>query len=168
MNEAAPKKVVVGCQGGGAHAAFEAGVLTAILADIEQRKRFELVGISGTSAGALCALMVWYGLAPKKGRPGSPGEAIEKINSFWDDFAAKTPAEIALNAAAYTAIRAEEQEVPVLGLNVPVFGLNPAGLISRGMIAGLPPLCVRKVFFDFDSMVGAACPDFEHVDWQAV
>ena len=84
-----PKKVAIGCQGGGMHAAFEVGVLTEILKDIRDKKRIELVGLSGTSAGALCALMVWYGLAPKPGSPGSADEAIEKLNDFWDDFVAE-------------------------------------------------------------------------------
>ena len=84
MSSSAPK-IAIGCQGGGTHAAFEAGVLSEILKDMQTRKRFDLVGLSGTSAGALCAMMVWYGLAPKKGRPGSgsAAEAIEKINTFW-------------------------------------------------------------------------------------
>src|SRR5262245_17205612 len=88
-----PKKVALGCQGGGMHAAFEVGVLTEILNNIEQKNgkyidkknRFELVGLSGTSAGALCALMVWYGLAPKNGVPGSVVEASTKLNDFWDN-----------------------------------------------------------------------------------
>ena len=73
-------KVAVACQGGGTHAAFEVVVLTEILKDIHERNRFELVGLSGTSAGALCALMVWYGLAPKNGRAGSVRAAIDKLN----------------------------------------------------------------------------------------
>jgi predicted acylesterase/phospholipase RssA len=71
-----PKKVVVGCQGGGVHAAFAVGVLTEILGNVDRQEKqkdegqkFELVGVSGTSAGALCALMTWYGLAPKNGKP---------------------------------------------------------------------------------------------------
>jgi hypothetical protein len=44
------------------------GVLCEILTDIQKQNRFELVGLSGTSAGALCTLMVWYGLAPKNGQ----------------------------------------------------------------------------------------------------
>ncbi|MGA7531191.1 MAG: patatin-like phospholipase family protein, partial [Pseudolabrys sp.] len=63
-------KVAVACQGGGMHVAFTVGVLTEILRDIDTRNRFDLVGLSGTSAGALCALMVWYGLAPKIQGPG--------------------------------------------------------------------------------------------------
>ena len=76
------KKIAIACPGGGTHAAFEVGVLTEILKDMQDQKRFDLVGLSGTSAGALCALMVGYGLAPKKGRQGSGSvaEAIEKIN----------------------------------------------------------------------------------------
>lgn len=163
-----PAKIVIGCQGGGAHAAFEAGVLSEILKDMDERKRFELVGISGTSAGALCALMVWYGLAPKNGRPGSPREAIEKLNSFWDGFSANTPAEIVLNQAAYRSIKAQEGELPVLGINAPVFGLNPAGLISKALTASLPPFGVRREYYDFDAMIASACPDFDRIDWPAV
>jgi len=33
-----PKKVAVGCQGGGMHAAFEVGVLTEILKNIDEQK----------------------------------------------------------------------------------------------------------------------------------
>ena len=74
------------------HAAFEVGVLTEILKDVRDNGRFELVGLSGTSAGALCALMVWYGLAPKAGKPGSADQAIECLNDFWEDFvAARAP-----------------------------------------------------------------------------
>jgi NTE family protein len=166
--EAAPKRVVVGCQGGGAHAAFEVGVLTEILRFMDEAKRIELAGISGTSAGALCALVTWYGLAPKAGQQGSPAEAIDRLNSFWNDFAAKTPAEIALNAIGYRAIKAQEAELPLFGLNAPVFGMNPSGLINQAITASLPPFGVRKEFYDFDTMIATACPDFGSIDWPGV
>ena len=63
----------------------------------------KISGFSGTSAGALCALMVWYGLAPKAGRPGSAAEAIKNINTFWDTFASEPPAEIVQSAFAQFA-----------------------------------------------------------------
>ena len=66
-----PKKVAIACQGGGTHAAFAAGVLTELLIDMENHKRFDMVGLSGTSAGGLCAMMAGYGLMPKKSRNGS-------------------------------------------------------------------------------------------------
>ena len=90
-----PTKVAIGCQGGGMHAAFAVGVLTEILKDIRNKKQFELVGVSGTSAGALCALMVWYGLAPKDGSPGSVDEAIKGLNAFWEDVCLHGPRDCA-------------------------------------------------------------------------
>jgi NTE family protein len=43
--------VAIACQGGGIHASFAVGVLSEILKNMEEKKRFELVGLSGTSAG---------------------------------------------------------------------------------------------------------------------
>ena len=139
------KKVAVGCQGGGMHVAFEVGVLTEILKDVGQN-RFELVGLSGTSAGALCALMAWYGLAPKNGSPGSVRAAIDSLDRFWNGFVARTPAEMLLNLLTYGKFWADEQEIPVLGVNAPVFGLNPFGAIMKAVAAGLPTLGVRRQY----------------------
>jgi hypothetical protein len=100
------------------------GVLSEILKDVG-RGRFELVGIGGTSAGALCALLVWYGLAPKNGAMGSATEGVDILNHFWGDFVACTPAETVLNLLSYGAFRADETEIPVLGLMRPFAGLNP-------------------------------------------
>jgi NTE family protein len=160
-----PKKVAVGCQGGGMHAAFEVGVLAKILEDIDQKKQFELVGLSGTSAGALCALMVWYGLAPKKnGHAGAP-VAIKQLEDFWDGFVASNLAETMLNLITYGAYWAEEREIPGLGVTAPVFGLNPFGLISQAVAAGLPQLGVRRQYFGLDELLSEACPEFDDIDW---
>ena len=160
--------VVVACQGGGIHAAFEVGVLTEILKDVE-RGRFELMGISGTSAGALCALLVWYGLAPKNGAPGSAAEAVDILNRFWEDFVACTPAENVLNFLTYSAFRAEEAEIPVVGLNAPVFaGLNPAGLLYKTVAACLPSVGIRKQYFDLDDLLARTCVHFAKIDWAGV
>jgi NTE family protein len=163
-------KVAVACQGGGMHAGFEIGVLTKILEDINERKRFELVGLSGTSAGALCALMVWYGLVPKvSGSRGSALEAIDRLNRFWDDYVAQTGTETLMNLFTYGALRAEETEIPVLGVNAPIpFGLNPYGMISKAVAACLPRLGARQQYFDLECMLGKACPDFSKIDWQDV
>ena len=162
------KKVAIGCQGGGMHAAFEVGVLTEILEDMRDNKQFEIMGLSGTSAGALCALMVWYGLAKKAGSPGSEDEAIHHLNHFWDDFVASTGSETALNLLTYGTFWAEEKELPVLGVNVPILGLNPYGAIFRAFAASLPSLGVRKQYFDLEDMLAKACPDFDRIDWQGL
>ncbi len=161
----APTKVAVACQGGGIHASFAVGVLTEILKKYD-KKKFELVGLSGTSAGALCTLLVWYGLAPKNGRAGSVGEAIKSLQDFWKRFAATTRAEKMVNLLAYFGFRAQEYETPLLGLNAPVFGFNPGGLISKAVFAGLPLLRVRQEYFDLDELLEEACPEFDGIDWR--
>ena len=166
--EAAPKKVAIACQGGGIHAAFAVGVLGEILKDLEQQRRFQLIGISGTSAGALCALMVWYGLAQKNGRVGSPREARECLRSFWESFAAIGLAERLLNFAAYSAFKMREIETPILGLTLPVVKMNPRGVISHAVMAALPFLGVRQEYFDLADLLDQACPEFESVEWDAL
>src|SRR5262249_32542310 len=60
---AARKRINLALQGGGAHGAFTWGVLDQLLSD----GRIEIDGISGTSAGAINAVMLADGL----GRGGS-------------------------------------------------------------------------------------------------
>jgi NTE family protein len=171
-----PKKVVIGCQGGGMHAAFGVGVLIEVLKRIDEQKkrkandekRFELVGLSGTSAGALCALLTWYGLAPKKHSPGSEHEAIDKLRKFWDGFVAIGGMETALNFLTYRTFWAEELEVPLLGVNAPVLSsLNPYGAIFKMVAALLPHLGVREQYFDLEKLLAEACPALRDnsVDW---
>jgi NTE family protein len=161
------KKVAVGCQGGGMHAAFEVGVLIEILKAYENQK-FDLVGLSGTSAGALCALMTWYGLAAKNGHAGSAGEAIERLTRFWDQFVAKTGAETLLNLMTFGALRLEETEIPVLGINAPILGINPAGAIYKTVTACLPRIGVRTQYYDLEELLGTDCADFPHIEWSKI
>jgi NTE family protein len=62
-----PPTVAIACQGGGSHAAFTAGVLSALLGP-EHRERYRLAGLSGTSGGAMCAALAWAGLIRRGGR----------------------------------------------------------------------------------------------------
>jgi len=68
------KKINLGLQGGGAHGAFTWGVLDCLLED----ERIDIEGISGTSAGAMNAVMLADGLA----RGGAP-EARKRLADFW-------------------------------------------------------------------------------------
>ena len=72
-------RVAIACQGGGSHAAFAAGVLGALLAP-ERRARFDLVALSGTSGGAMCAALAWSGLVR-----GGADEASRRLRDFWRD-----------------------------------------------------------------------------------
>ncbi len=68
------KRISLALQGGGSHGAFTWGVLEALLED----GRFELAGISGTSAGGMNAAAVVHGLI-KGGNAG----AIHALEAFW-------------------------------------------------------------------------------------
>jgi len=57
MNETT-RRVAVACQGGGSHTAFTAGALKRLL----KAEGYEFVAFTGTSGGAIDALLSWYGL----------------------------------------------------------------------------------------------------------
>jgi NTE family protein len=92
-------KVAIACQGGGSHAAFAAGVLLRLLGP-ERRDRFELVALSGTSGGAMCASLVWRGLVGS-----GPDEAIQRLTEFWREVAVTDPLDFAANVWAVSWAR---------------------------------------------------------------
>jgi NTE family protein len=69
-----PKRINLALQGGGAHGAFTWGVLDHLLED----GRLTIEGISGTSAGAVNAVMLADGL-----KRGGPEEARKRLSDFW-------------------------------------------------------------------------------------
>ncbi|MBX9700387.1 MAG: patatin-like phospholipase family protein, partial [Acetobacteraceae bacterium] len=84
--EAGTRIVNLALQGGGAHGAFTWGVLDRLL---EERARIGIEGISATSAGAMNAACVAYGMAR-----GGPEEARAVLERFWmriSDRAALSP-----------------------------------------------------------------------------
>lgn len=88
-----PTRIAIACQGGGSHTAFTAGVLGELLPNLEPE--YEVVGLSGTSGGAACALLAWYGMVHPDHTPGA------LLSSFWEEMAASKP----LHRVANTAIR---------------------------------------------------------------
>src|SRR5690348_14609001 len=69
-----PKRINLALQGGGAHGAFTWGVLDHLLED----GRLAVEGVSGTSAGAVNAVMLSAGL-----RRGGAEEARKRLSDFW-------------------------------------------------------------------------------------
>ena len=70
-----PRKVALALQGGGSHGAFTWGVLDRLLDDAT----IEVVGISGTSAGAMNGALVVDGLVG-----GGPKQARLKLRQYWE------------------------------------------------------------------------------------
>lgn len=100
-----PKNIVIACQGGGAHAAYAAGALQTLLPKL-QKEESRLVGISGTSGGAICALLAWYGLLQ-----GGPELAREKLAQFWQSNCAQLPGEMLWNDSSIRAQGTVRQEI---------------------------------------------------------
>src|SRR3712207_4223085 len=101
MTETGPTRVAIGCQGGGSHTAFTAGVLKRLLGASEL-DGYEVVGLSGTSGGAVCALLAWSALLEDD--PAAAGRLLE---GFWADNSATTPLEQLVNAWVVWAARLE-------------------------------------------------------------
>ena len=86
-----PRRVAIACQGGGSHTAFTAGVLSRLF-DGPGPAGYEVVGLSGTSGGAVCALMAWTAL-----RDDDQHKARALLDGFWGDNSASTPLDAAVN-----------------------------------------------------------------------
>lgn len=82
-------KVAIACQGGGSHSAFTGGVLQHLL----DARAHRIVALSGTSGGAICALLTWYGLLT-----GGAVKAERLLEHFWRANSATTLTDRATNA----------------------------------------------------------------------
>jgi NTE family protein len=84
-NESNTRRVAIACQGGGSHTAFTAGALKKLLKVLKEKGAqghddYEIVALSGTSGGSICALLAWYGLLMN-----DTNKASELLDSFWKD-----------------------------------------------------------------------------------
>jgi len=84
------RRIAIACQGGGSHTAFTAGVLKRILK--EENEKFEIIALSGTSGGAICALLAWYGLLTNDKK-----KSIRLLDSFWQENSTRSYWEKILN-----------------------------------------------------------------------
>ncbi|MCV0437643.1 MAG: patatin-like phospholipase family protein [Hydrogenophaga sp.] len=85
-----PPAINLALQGGGAHGAFTWGVLDALLED--GRLRYD--GVSGTSAGAMNAVLLAQGLMA-----GGTQGARDALRGFWSAVAGSLPFEVAVPTA---------------------------------------------------------------------
>ena len=91
-------RILIACQGGGAQTAFTAGALKALFQE-GVHEEFDIVGLSGTSGGAMCTALAWYGL-----RKGDK-EPWKRLDAFWEENTAKSPIEIAFNRYLVDTLR---------------------------------------------------------------
>lgn len=86
-----PKRIAIACQGGGSQCAFVAGALKTLLAAGVHRQ-YRVVGLSGTSGGALTAALAWFGLL--KEAHGDQTPIGDRVLACWADLTAQTPKEM--------------------------------------------------------------------------
>jgi predicted acylesterase/phospholipase RssA len=143
--------VAIACQGGGSHAAYTAGVLKAILRQ-QATRPYTIIGYSGTSGGAISALLAWYGQL--EGGPNTPGGAArsrELLDAFWDENAATSAWEQIVDWWAV-----ELQRLPV------EFRLSPYELPLAWTEALLASWSPRREFVDLKALLTA------HVSFPAI
>ncbi|HVU51552.1 MAG TPA: patatin-like phospholipase family protein [Polyangia bacterium] len=84
MDDGGRKRIAIACQGGGSHTAFTAGVLQGLLRRLPGDA--QVVALTGTSGGAICAALAWDGLVR-----GNPQQGVDKLERFWRAMGASDP-----------------------------------------------------------------------------
>jgi NTE family protein len=138
MTDAVPPRrrprIAIACPGGGSHTAFTAGALKALLQEGVHRD-FNIVALTGTSGGAICAALVWYAL-----RRGDP-DPWARLEAFWEANTAQTLPEQAFNDAMVAMLRTVSRG------HLPVVQTSPAAPMMQ-LATRLTGLMMRPEFFD--------------------
>src|SRR5215468_4596760 len=144
----AKPKIAIACQGGGSQTAFTAGVLKALI-DREIGQRFEVVSISGTSGGAVCATLVWFAIC-NGDRP-----LWRRLIDFWNENTAISPVERAFNDAIIQSMRMINS-----GL-LPAFQLSPSSPYVKSLLSWAKLGC-RDEFTNFPAVLR------KHIDFDRI
>ena len=128
-------KIAIACQGGGSQTAFTAGVLQALF-EAGIKEEFDIVSLSGTSGGAVCAALVWYAI--KSGEQ----PVCKRLMAFWKDNTPHTSDEIFFNDSLVHWLRL------VNSGSWPSLHLSPASPIVQTMM-GYFSTGKRRAFLDF-------------------
>lgn len=143
-------RIAIACQGGGSQTAFTAGALK-VLSDAtpELADHFELVSISGTSGGALCAALIWYGHLKGDNPPW------RRLMAFWKENTAQGWAEETFNDMIISGMRMINA-----GL-LPAFQISPSSPVVQRMMAAAT-FGQRRTFSDFRALLEA------HIDFAEI
>lgn len=144
-------KVAIACQGGGSHAAFTAGVLQAWFEDNVQ-DQFEIVSISGTSGGALCAALIWYALK----RGDQPVQ--QRLLDFWEDNTAQTYPERLFNDLAIKNLELTSRGI------LPQWNISPASPLLKQWTS-IATLGLRSRFTNFPELLETHINFAEIASW---
>lgn len=136
------KKLAIACQGGGSHTAFTAGVLKKLL-ERQVQHHYSLIGLSGTSGGALCATLSWVGLLEEA--KGKKGPVYERLVNFWQANTAISAWEKGLNNFTIQLLKLQDSAI------IPSFASNPYS--QEGVLKSLMSMTPRKEYLDFQQLL---------------
>ncbi len=145
------KKVAIACQGGGSQTAFTAGVLKSIFKNDVHKKK-EIVSLSGSSGGAVCAALSWYSLL--KAARGDKAPIEQRLDGFWRSNSTQNVMEETLNDSLIGFLQFVE-----IGM-MPEWKIGPDSPMGKAMLSGLRAMFPR--FYDFKRLLEAHM-DFEEI-----
>lgn len=111
--------------------------------------QFEIVSLSGTSGGALCAVLIWYALK----RGDNPVE--QRLADFWQDNAAQTPQEQFFNDFVIKNLELTSKGI------LPQFNVSPASPLLKSWTS-FATANLRNRYTDLQALIEA------HIDFQEI
>jgi NTE family protein len=138
------KKIAIACQGGGSQTAFTAGVLKTFFEN-KVHKKTQIVGLSGTSGGAVCACLSWYSLL--KAAKGDQTPVEWRLMSFWEDNSTQNFFEQIFNESLINYIQLVNR-----GL-IPTLELSPDSPLARTLLSLSTVMLPRRNFYDFKGLL---------------
>ena len=146
-------RIAIACQGGGSQTAFTAGVLKGLFEE-GVHEDFDIVSLSGTSGGSICAALAWYAL--EKGER----EPWRRVVDFWHENTAQSPAEQAFNSFVIESLRNVSKG------NLPQFNVSPSSPVMAAMF-GVAAAGFRPRFLDLRALIEAHIDFAELERWGA-
>ncbi len=146
------KKVAIACQGGGSQTAFTAGVLKALFKN-EVHEQNEIVSLSGSSGGAVCAALSWYSMLKYAHGDKTPIE--QRLDDFWRSNSTQNIMEETLNDSLMGFVQLVEKGM------APEWKIGPGSPIGQAMSSGLRAMFPR--FYDFKNLLEAHL-DFDEME----
>jgi len=147
-------KIAIACQGGGSQTAFTAGVLTSFFQNDVHKKK-QIVSLSGTSGGAVCAALSWYSLL--KAAKGDVTPIEDRLVSFWRDNSTQNIIEEIFNSSVVNVTQLVNK-----GL-MPEWKMSPASPIAETMRSLSTALLPRQGFYDFKGLLESYI-DFQELE----
>ncbi len=138
------KKIAIACQGGGSQTAFTAGVLKTLFEN-RVHVSHQITTLSGTSGGAVCATLAWYGLV--KAAHGDKTPIQDRLVDFWRELTAQHPEELMLDRCGAEYLRMVQKGW------FPQFELSPSDLPMQMGFALLNMFLPRNLFTDLKAML---------------